>query len=219
MNVVALAAALLAVAAPGTVKFIVGDVSLKPAGEASRPAKVGDAVAEGAELETSASGRAEVLLPTGSVLRVGEGSHVALTAAQFEKGQPQRFSARVFLGSLWSRVAALAGSDSFEVETDNAVAGVRGTEFLVEAKPTGDDVSVLKGVVEVRDRHGAWTHSVHPGEGVSVDSQGKASGVHKLTPGVEAKHPLLRWTRERDAAREHEKPAKREKQDRRRGGR
>ncbi|MEZ4271329.1 MAG: FecR domain-containing protein [Myxococcota bacterium] len=44
--------------------------------------------------------------------------------------------ARLFVGRLWAKVTSLFSSDSrFEIQTDNAVAGVRGTAFRLVAIP------------------------------------------------------------------------------------
>ncbi|MEM6730182.1 MAG: FecR family protein [Myxococcota bacterium] len=58
-----------------------------------------------------------------------------------------RSSVKLFLGKIWAKVSELGG-ESFEVETETAVAGVRGTEFIVSV---GKDarVKVLEGTVAV----------------------------------------------------------------------
>ena len=50
-------------------------------------------------------------------------------------------TARLFFGNLWAKVTSvIQGEQKFQVETENAVAGVRGTTFRVDART---DKSVL----------------------------------------------------------------------------
>src|SRR5690606_20553746 len=62
----------------------------------------------------------------GSIVEVRKGTRVKLGASE-----RRSTSMRLYAGALWSVLAS--GSD-FEVETNNAVAGVRGTVFYTEAQ-------------------------------------------------------------------------------------
>src|SRR5260370_13754551 len=122
----------LARAAPAemTVTFLEGPVAVLPAGGGGeQAAAVGATLHEGDTVQTQAGGRVEIELPAGSVIRLGEGSKLRLTAAQPEKA----FSARLFLGNFWTKVHKLVAGETFQVETENGVAGVRGTEFRLQA--------------------------------------------------------------------------------------
>ncbi|MEO0815145.1 MAG: FecR family protein [Myxococcota bacterium] len=57
----------------------------------------------------------------------------------------------MFFGRVWASVTSLFGDDSsFEVETENAVAGVRGTKFSANTSEGGDTlVKVYEGKVLV----------------------------------------------------------------------
>lgn len=101
----------------------------------------GDKVFEGDAIETDAGARAELTLEDKSVIRVGPGSKLLLKTAYFGPKGEKSFSAKLLFGRVWSKVNGLVGGESkFEVETDNAVAGVRGTAFRVDART---DRSVL----------------------------------------------------------------------------
>lgn len=91
-------------------------------------------VFEGDTLESDAGARLQVSFKDGSVIRVGSSSKLLLKSAYFgEKGE-KNVNAKLFFGRAWSKVVGLVGGESkFEVETDNAVAGVRGTTFRVDA--------------------------------------------------------------------------------------
>jgi ferric-dicitrate binding protein FerR (iron transport regulator) len=125
-----------------TVSILDGSATNSSGGTAAPAAlAVGATVFENDIVETAASSRMELKLKDGSVIRVGPASKLALKSAYFGEGGEKKFSAKLFFGRVWSKVSGLVGSDSkFEVETDNAVAGVRGTTFRVDAKT---DKSVL----------------------------------------------------------------------------
>jgi hypothetical protein len=96
---------------------------------------------------------AELKLPDASALRLGPRARLALAAAHFERGPARRqLSVRLFFGKVWAKVTSAAGGEQrFQIETENAVAGVRGTTFRVDAQ---EDRSVLvrvySGTVAVR---------------------------------------------------------------------
>jgi len=129
-------------AAEGTVliKHAVGDI----AGTfvLTGPGAIGATVEPGDILETQDRSRVEIEFPDRSVLRLGPGAKLELVEAHFAGARAARkLTARLLLGKLWAKVtSALHGEDRFHVETENAVAGVRGTTFRVDANR---DKSVL----------------------------------------------------------------------------
>jgi len=175
------AAALAAPAAPGvssagTITFLDGEASRLAGGTSARLEK-GAAVFQGDVIETARRTRVELTLVDRSVLRLGPLSRVELDAAAFGKGSDdRRVSARLRVGNVWAHVTrALGGEARFEVKTENAVAGVRGTTFRVDAsKDKSCVVKVYAGSVAVaagpvpRPQHGA---------------AGAADGARQQVPG------------------------------------
>jgi hypothetical protein len=109
-------------------------------------------VYEGDVLSTGARTRLEVKLGDGSYIRLGPASRALLAVAVFGKGPSDRkVSARLTVGNAWAKVAHAVGGDArFEIETENAVAGVRGTTFRVDAaKDRSVVVRVYSGTVAV----------------------------------------------------------------------
>lgn len=111
-------------------------------GEAWRAPEKGDRAAlardalvfEGDTIETAEGARLQVSFKDGSVLRLGPASKLHLKSAYFGDNGEKNVSAKLLFGRVWSKVSGLVGGESkFEVETDNAVAGVRGTTFRVDA--------------------------------------------------------------------------------------
>src|SRR6185312_3472562 len=109
--------------------------------DGNRKLAIGSDVYENDTVETAAGAKLELKMKDGSVVRVGPSSKLQLKSAYFGPAGQKSFSAKLLFGRVWSKVSGLAGGDSkFDVETDNAVAGVRGTTFRVDARA---DKSVL----------------------------------------------------------------------------
>ncbi len=58
---------------------------------------------------------------------------------------------RLILGKIWAAIS-LRDQSSFEVQTGNAVAGVRGTEFVVTVENEQTTVAVVEGIVAVHNQ-------------------------------------------------------------------
>ncbi|TMA46071.1 MAG: FecR domain-containing protein [Deltaproteobacteria bacterium] len=125
--------------------------------------------------------------------RIGENTRLTLSPIPARS----EFSARLFFGNLWARVHKLASGETFRVETENAVAGVRGTEFRVEAGQEQPDlVRVYEGTVQVEARDGRWSHALEAGTGLRFRRE--AEGPH-IFDG-EGGHPFMEWVRSRKTA-------------------
>lgn len=159
LAVVCAAPAFAEAPAIGTVSVLDGTATRTPAG--GKPAKlaVGAAVHLKDTVETKAP--VKITLNDGSVIMIDKDSRLTFDEASFEDQSKSRegFSATLSFGKFWGKVKkAVAGSDAkFEVKTDRAVAGVRGTIFRVDATkiaastrpPKKTQVWVRTGVVGV----------------------------------------------------------------------
>jgi len=234
---VTLALAAVAVAAPnapaGTVTFLAGDATrTAPGGQAERLA-VGKPVLQGDVLETEKRTRLEVKLGDGSVLRLGPSSKVEVAAAAFGKTVEDRnVSAKLLVGKVWANVAkAVGGEQRFEVKTENAVAGVRGTTFRVDAatdksvvvKVYSGTVAVASGSIPRPEHQGAvpagtkpqrtqiagpqqvtreqWEKIVTNMMEVRVSSDGTPSEPEKFALATPGEDEWEEWNRDRDQAR------------------
>lgn len=116
--------------------------------QGSKALAVGDALAFTDEVELR-SGWAVIDLGDGSSLRL-----FPKTTLRFRSKEKVLLS----VGKLWARIVDLAAGEKFEVETSNAVAGVRGTDFIVEADEGAAGaprarVTVVEGKVAVANRN------------------------------------------------------------------
>ncbi len=145
----------------------------------------------GATVQTFEDGKVSLRLPSGTLVRLGTDTKVEIAA--LTRGDPaaeRKESLRVSVGRLWSRVTRLFGDDSkFEVSTDNAVAGVRGTEFFVETHGGSDKFAVDHGTIVV---NGGGTSLTLDGPGAyAVFEGGQLTTQPKLGP-----RELSQWRRE-----------------------
>ncbi len=157
-----------------------------------QPLAVGGTLQPGDTVETQAGARVEIALPGGSVLRLGESSRLTLSPAISE----QAFSAKLFFGNLWTKVHKLLAGESYAIETQNGVAGVRGTEFRVEVADAQPDLlRVYEGAVQVDGRDGRWSHAVEPGHELRFGRE--AEPPRPFDPAAEKGHRFMDWVRSR----------------------
>jgi len=116
------AAAPAPVLAERRVLELVGQVTLN-----GQPAALGQAIGSTDTLETGAASRAVITLGKGSIVELAAQTKLALGSSARKKE-----SVKLLLGQVWS---LFDGPTDYEVVTDNAVAGVRGTVFFVAAEP------------------------------------------------------------------------------------
>jgi hypothetical protein len=105
----------------------------------------GSSVRDGDLVRVGDGSQARLLVDDQAVIELGAGSELRLQPAHREGST----SLRLLTGRLWARVSSLFGENTVEVETMNAVAGVRGTSFFTEVDGDATTVSVEAGSVEV----------------------------------------------------------------------
>jgi hypothetical protein len=159
------------------------------------PVIEGDALHEGDTVVTQPGARLEISMASGSVLRLGESSR--MTLGQSVPGKA--FSAKLFLGNLWTKVHKLISGETFHVETENGVAGVRGTEFRLEVAEGHEDlVRVYEGTVEVGSRDGSWTHRVEANHELRFRHE-RPAPPRSFDPASDHEHKFMKWVRSRPA--------------------
>lgn len=137
-------------------------------GKATRTPKDGAAVAltAGANIELGdtvavESGNLKLQLTDESVIMLAPGSELEITEAEFQGQERKGFKAFLQSGSLWTKVKKALGGGGYEVSTERAVAGVRGTIFRIDAdklvtaaKPPkarkASIVRIVEGVVNIK---------------------------------------------------------------------
>ena len=140
----------IAVAAPaGTVVGVSGACFVESGGNRSA-LKIGAPVQVADTVDVPANGKLKLRMTDGSVISVAAGSRLTIAAYSVD-GAGQRQGARLSLGQglLRAVVAPVERPASFEVDTAVGTAGVRSTDWFVEASPTAMQVGVLSGSVDM----------------------------------------------------------------------
>ncbi len=229
-NLIAVCAALLmpsaALAAAGEVTFLAGTATRMPTSGPAVALAMKGTVEQGDVLETGPKGKLEVTLGDKSVLRLGPSSKLKVDTATFSD-KDRDFKATLMLGKVWSKVTSVFGDNrGFEVKTERAVAGVRGTIFRVDADKTKAVlVRVYAGTVAVAGQAPGAAAAPAPKKGervqiagpsevtkkewekvvgammqVKVSAAGEAGEPTKFSEADEAKDAWAMWNRERDSA-------------------
>lgn len=142
-----------------------------PKSEAYGRLEAGDRVPYGSRIRTDDTGKATLEFADGTKVRVRSKSEVLVRP----RPTKQASSVVLFFGRVWSKVVkSVGGKTSFEVESANAVAGVRGTEFEVGVADDGSTrVIVTEGLVGVGGDVGGKPTSI--GAGYEVESNASGS--------------------------------------------
>jgi hypothetical protein len=173
-NVATAAAAELAV---GAVTGLKGTVFRERPGGARGPLAVGDPVYVTDVIVTESASKARIQLNSGSIISVGESARVGIGGYQSTENQ---YATRISpaIGALRVFVNSVLPGGRFEVETETAVAAVRGTDFVVDVTPEKSSVALLDGTVAVRGVGANAGNEVvlsRPGDGTDVPRGGAPS--------------------------------------------
>jgi hypothetical protein len=158
--------------AVGSVSALTGQAEVTGAGDSqARPLAPGAEVFEGDRIRTAADAKLRLSLKDGSVLTLGAATELNLDRFHYAPEQAARNALlEVPQGILRVLVELLVAHSTFEVESNTAVASVRGTEWIAEAGPDATAIVALDGRVAVRNAQPEITGEVVllPGDGTTV---------------------------------------------------
>ena len=153
-NIVLLVALLLlfpvsAIAAIGNLSKGSGAIYFKAKGEKKwAVALTGMEINEGDKLKTGSDGRLELLMQDASRLTIGNNTEMEITKFLVDK---DKRSATIFVqGKLRAAIAKFFGRTNMWVKTPTAVAGVKGTDFIVMNEGKANVLFGQEGTVEVK---------------------------------------------------------------------
>lgn len=116
----------------GKISTLEGEATRTPKGGAAVALAAGSAIELG-DVITVKTGNLKLELTDGSIIALAPASTLEITEAEFEGQERKGFSGLLKGGSLWTKVKKALGGGKFEVSTERAVAGVRGTIFRIDA--------------------------------------------------------------------------------------
>jgi hypothetical protein len=165
--------------AVGAVTGLKGTVLREQPGGARGPLALGDPVYVTDVIVTESGSKARIQLNSGSIISIGESARLGIGAYQ---GTENQYATRInpAAGALRVFVNRVLPGGRFEVETETAVAAVRGTDFVVDVTPEKSSVALLDGKVAVRGVAATAGNEVvlsRPGDGTDVPRGGAPSPV------------------------------------------
>lgn len=155
-----------------------------PNGVSARGSK-GLLVLNASELSTGVESECEINMPTGTRTRMGQNSKVKVWTKLTDDGSTST-KVRVVIGSIWAKVIGAVGGkpEKYAIETPNAVAGVRGTEFSLNVHEVDGkavtELSTTEGAVALTV--GNKTVEVPAGQGVVAKGNPKTEPVVMSEP-------------------------------------
>jgi len=119
----------------------------------TQTAQDGDMMETGDVIKTAANSSAVLYLSDGSVAHLDPNSSLQLlpnseAINNAQKNLVTKIRMKLFEGNVWNKVVRLAEKSEFNVETTNAIAGVRGTEFGIDANK--NQLTIYSGEVATR---------------------------------------------------------------------
>ena len=133
---------------------------------------------------TKGGSRMKVLFVDGSVLTIGKRTKISIEKFLYDKKEKKReASFNLTLGKVRAVLGKASKDSLYEIKTPTAVAGARGTDFIVWVVSRGVTyVLVLEGEIDVGDIGGIGSQILGKNFTLKV-FQGKAPGsAHRLTP-------------------------------------
>lgn len=169
----------------GTVSHVSGVAKLIRVGGGEEQAKFNQPVFEGDVVETSTDGKVRVAFKDQNVLNVAPDSRVTIETQQSDAKVGRR---KTLLSLMYGKIRTKVNknntydgaSNTFQVRTKSAVAGVRGTDFVTSFTP-GDkrwitEVKTLEGLVEFGGDSRTDRVEVRGGEAASFIITGPPAG-------------------------------------------
>ncbi len=169
------------IANSGIVNFMTGEVTITADGNTIK-ANVGDSITQGMVIKTGAKAVVDIYF-NGSVIRILEKSTVVMKELVRDLATNKELSEfYIENGKLFSKVSRkLVEGEKFKVTSPTAVAGVRGTEFLVEEDNGKSKISCVEGTVAVKEPEKAETDYVLVEAGKEAEiEKGKPVSVSDL---------------------------------------
>jgi hypothetical protein len=170
-----------ALASVGKVVVLEGKGTRTPdGGGAPLELKVGTEIELKDTLRVS-GGNLKFELNDGSQIALGDKSELFIDDAQFEGADCKSFLGTLKAGSLWTHVKKLLGGSKYEVKTERAVAGVRGTIFRIDADTL---IKAAKGRHATVVRVTEGLVRVNPSAKIAATMKGQTkAGDRKEVPG------------------------------------
>lgn len=167
------------------VVFAVGDSKIQHADQTEEKAQLGALLKTGDNVVTGDNGKVDIQFADGSSIRISPKSAVDFARLSQDNAGTTDTQIALVSGKVFAKVNKAKKEDNFTVVTPTAIAGVRGTSFIVEAadgKPA--KVKVVEGAV-------AFAPRVQALEKLSEEEISKSADLKKLQESIAKAEVIL----------------------------
>lgn len=171
------------------VVFSVGEAKILHADLTEEKAALGASLKTGDKVSTKQKSKVDIQFADGSAIRISENSVIDFDALSINSHGNSDTRLALVSGKVFAKVNKASKEDQFSVVTPTAIAGVRGTSFIVDrSKSDKAVVKVLEGAVAVAPR-------VVVLEGLSDEEIAKDEDLKKIQQTVASSEIVLEKTR------------------------
>lgn len=145
----------------------------------------GSKINQGDLIVTGADGRAQIWLKDDSVLHLGSSTKIKVTNLTINReANSRKAKFAMYFGKLRTVVTSFFGKrSSFDVHTPTAVAGVRGSEMILDSPEDGPTVIInVFGTIIGHSRISKQTITLKPMEMMKLSSSGRKASVGAASP-------------------------------------
>lgn len=135
-------------------------------------------VPAGTRVRTGEKGKAEVTFADQSQMRLNAATEVALTVVP--GADAGSTSTELLGGEVWNRIVNLRADSSYEVQSENALALVRGTAFNLRNRQHRVRLDAVQHAVDLRFTGGGTGRSVGEGKALEAPTGGAAPDLAEL---------------------------------------
>jgi len=118
------------------------------------PVAVGAVLAPGTTLRCGGDSQAAVTLGSRSTARFIAGTEGSVSLEGDGAASPEKIRIQLKSGAVFNRIRSFNKNIDYQVQTPQAIAAARGTDFVAVALPTVTDVWIAEGTVELSDLQG-----------------------------------------------------------------
>ncbi|MDZ4726627.1 MAG: lipoprotein LipL45 [Leptospira sp.] len=172
------------------VVFAVGESKIQHADNTQEKAQLGTALKAGDHVVTGDSGKVDVQFPDGSSIRISPKSVIDFSKLSQNSAGTSQTEIALVSGKVFAKVNKAKKDDDFTVVTPTAIAGVRGTSFIVESE-TGKPSKV-----KVVDGSVAFSNRVPALEKLSAEEINGSESLKKLQESVSSSEVILEKNQE-----------------------
>ncbi|XDD48795.1 lipoprotein LipL45 [Leptospira sp. WS92.C1] len=167
------------------VVFSIGEAKILHADLTEEKATLGASLKTGDKVTTKEKSKVDIQFADGSAIRISENSIIDFDGLSINSKGNSDTRLALVSGKVFAKVNKASKEDQFSVVTPTAIAGVRGTSFIVErSKSDKATVKVLDGSVAVAPRVAAL-------EGLSDEEIAKSDELKKIQQSVSSSEIVL----------------------------